>query len=190
VSLPHTKYAVAAYYITVKSEVSSNLSRFDGIRYGLSVKETKALRFHYLRTREKGFGDEAKRGIMLGTYALSAGYYDQYYLKAQKVRTVIKNEIDNSLKKYDVLITPVSPFPPFKLGEKLDDPLQMYLADAYTVTINLSGIPGLALPAGFSKDGLPIGMQIIGQQFNEAMLLRIGYAFQKATDWHNKRPKV
>ncbi|PJE68472.1 Asp-tRNA(Asn)/Glu-tRNA(Gln) amidotransferase GatCAB subunit A [Candidatus Shapirobacteria bacterium CG10_big_fil_rev_8_21_14_0_10_38_8] len=165
VSLPHTKYALAAYYIIQPAEVSSNLARYDGIRFG--------------NDRDK-FGDEAKRRIMLGTYILSAGYYDAYYLKAMKVRTLIKRDFNEVFKKVDVLISPVSPNPPFKLGEKVNDPMQMYLADIYTVTANLAGIPGLSIPAGF-VDGLPVGMQILGPQFSEKMLFQVGKIYEQST---------
>lgn len=175
VSLPTTKYSIAAYYLLAPSETSSNLARYDGIRYG---------------NKRDVFGDEPKRRIMIGTHALSMGYYDQYYLKAQKVRTLIKKDYEKGFKKCDVLVAPVSPTPPFGIGEKVDDPLEMYLADAYTVAINPAGIPSLALPCGFSKDNLPIGMQIIGPQFSEDLLFRVGYAYEKETDWHKRKPNL
>ena len=174
VSLPHTKYALAVYYIVQPSEVSSNLARYDGIRYG---------------NNRDFFGDEAKRRIMLGTYALSAGYYDAYYLKAMKVRTLIKKDFDEVFKTVDVVITPVSPTLPFKLGEKAEDPLQMYLSDIFTITVNLAGVPALAIPAGFSDD-LPVGMQIIGPQFSEEVLFQVGSAYEKETQWVKQKPKL
>lgn len=176
VSLPHTKYALATYYIIQPSEVSSNLARYDGIRYG---------------NDRNSFGDEAKRRMMLGTYALSAGYYDAYYLKAMKVRTLIKQDFDKIFKEVDVLIAPVSPTMPFKFGEKTNDPLQMYLADIYTITANLAGIPGLSIPIGFidsSTSSLPVGMQIIGSQFSEKTLFQVGYAYEQATNWFKTKP--
>ncbi|MFH1097400.1 MAG: Asp-tRNA(Asn)/Glu-tRNA(Gln) amidotransferase subunit GatA, partial [Candidatus Desantisbacteria bacterium] len=180
VSMPHTEYAISCYYILVTSEASSNLARYDGVQYGYRDASDQNLIEMYKKTRTEGFGSEVKRRIMLGTYALSAGYYDAYYLKAQKVRTMIKQDFDKAFEKYDALITPVSPFPAFKIGEKVDDPLQMYLADIYTVTVNLAGLPAISIPCGFSKSGLPIGLQIICKAFDEEMLLRIGFAMEKA----------
>ncbi len=175
ISIPSTEYGIATYYIIAPSETSSNLARYDGIRFG--------------NTREV-FGDEAKRRIMLGTYALSAGYYDHYYLKAQKVRTLVKQDFEKAFTQCDVIIGPVSPTPPFKIGEKVNDPLQMYLVDVYTVLINLAGVPSLALPCGFSQNGLPIGMQIIGPQFSESRILNVGYQYEQATDWYKQKPKL
>jgi aspartyl-tRNA(Asn)/glutamyl-tRNA(Gln) amidotransferase subunit A len=174
ISLPHTEYALAAYYIIQPSEVSSNLARYDGIRYGFP--------------REK-FADEAKRRIMLGTFSLSAGYYEAYYLKAMKVRTLIKKDFDMAFSKVDVIIAPVSPTPPFKIGEKAEDPLKMYLSDILTVTANLAGIPVLSVPAGF-VDGLPVGIQFLGPQFSEESLFQAAYAYEQATDWQQRRPKL
>ena len=171
-SLPHTKYGVATYALICHSEVSSNLARYDGIRYGHS--------------RPEGFGDEAKRRIMLGTFALSSGYYDQYYQKAQKVRTLIKRDFDRAFEKVDVIVTPTSPGVPFKLGKKVNDPLKMYLSDIFMVPVNLAGLPALNLPCGFSQD-LPVGMQIIGPQFSENLLFRVGYSYEQATEWHQRR---
>jgi len=187
ISMPHTEYAISCYYILVTSEASSNLARYDGVQYGYRAEHRTQSTEHsllnmYRKTRSEGFGDEVRRRIMLGTYALSAGYYDAYYLKAQKVRTMIKQDFNKAFEKYDALITPVSPFPAFKIGEKVDDPLQMYLADIYTVTINLAGLPAISIPCGFSKEGLPIGLQIICKAFDEEMLLRIGFAMEKALD--------
>jgi aspartyl-tRNA(Asn)/glutamyl-tRNA(Gln) amidotransferase subunit A len=194
-SLPLTGYAIAAYYILVKSEASSNLSRYDGIHYGkspLKGDEAEKLKLDdiYKIARSEGFGSEAKRSIMLGTYALSAGYYDAYYKKAAKVRTKIKEEYDKAFAKYDVLITPVSPFPAFKLNEKLSDPLSMYLADVNTVPINIAGVPAMSVPAGFTKQNLPVGMQIIGPMHGEGKIIEIASAFEKATEHHNKRPEL
>lgn len=175
IPLTHTQYAVATYYIIVPSEISSNLARYDGIRYGND-------RSH--------FGDEAKRRIMLGTYALSSGYYDAYYKKAMKVRTLIREDFEKAFEKVDVLIAPVSPTPPFKLGEKVNDPLAMYMSDVLTAPINLAGIPSLALPAGFTKSGLPVGMQFIGAQMGEDILFYLGKEYQKVTDWHLQKPNI
>ncbi len=173
-SLPHTKYALAVYYIIMPAEVSSNLARYDGIRYGFP--------------RDK-FADEAKRRIMLGTFTLSTGYYEAYYLKAMQVRTLIKEDFDKAFAKVDVIFAPTSPNLPFKLGERIDDPLKMYLSDIYTVTANLAGIPGLAIPAGFVNK-LPIGIQILGPQFSEERLFQVGYAYEQATKWHKLKPKL
>jgi aspartyl-tRNA(Asn)/glutamyl-tRNA(Gln) amidotransferase subunit A len=189
VSLPHTRYALAAYYILAPSEASANLARYDGVRYGFVGEDAGNVIETTERTRQFGFGPEVKRRIMLGTYALSAGYYDAYYLKAQKVRTLIKQEFDHAFEKYDALVTPTSPILPFKLGEKLEDPMQMYLSDVCTLPINIAGIPAISIPAGFT-DSLPIGMQIMGKPFSEEMLLRIAFAYEQATDWHKRKPKI
>lgn len=175
VSIPSTEYGIATYYIIAPSETSSNLARYDGIRYG-NNRET--------------FGDEAKRRIMIGTYALSAGYYDAYYKKAMQARTLIRHDFEKAFEKCDVIFSPVSPTPPFKIGEKASDPLQMYLVDVYTVLINLAGIPSLTVPCGFSKDKLPIGMQIIGPQFSEDKLFQVGYCYEQATEWHKQKPNL
>jgi len=180
VSLPHTKYAIPAYYLVATAEASSNLARFDGVRYGFRVRGARSLSDMYRRTRDEGFGAEVKRRIMLGTYALSAGYYDAYYLKAQRVRTLLTRDFEETFKKIDVIVGPTCPTPAFKLGEKVDDPLAMYLADIYTVTANLAGIPGISIPVGKSKDNLPIGMQIFGRHFDEATILRAAHAYEKA----------
>jgi aspartyl-tRNA(Asn)/glutamyl-tRNA(Gln) amidotransferase subunit A len=189
ISLPHTKYALAAYYILAPSEASANLARYDGVRYGFSERDASNVIETTERTRQFGFGPEVKRRIMLGTYALSAGYYDAYYLKAQKVRTLIKQEFDEAFEKYDALVTPTSPILPFKLGEKLEDPMQMYLSDVCTLPINIAGIPAISIPAGFS-DNLPIGMQIMGKPFSEEILLRIAFTYEQATDWHKRKPQI
>jgi aspartyl-tRNA(Asn)/glutamyl-tRNA(Gln) amidotransferase subunit A len=180
VSLPHTKYAVPVYYLIATAEASSNLARYDGVRYGFRAEEAVALKAMYSRTRDQGFGAEVKRRIMLGTYALSAGYYDQYYGKAQKVRSLIECDFRNAFEKCDVIATPTAPTPAFKLGEKTDDPLEMYLSDIYTITVNLAGVPGLSMPCGLSSSGLPIGIQLIGKQFDEARLLRAAHNLEQA----------
>jgi len=179
VSLPHTEYALPAYYIINPSEASANLARYDGIKYGYSVKKARDLMEVYLKSKEEGFGDEVRRRIMLGTYALSAGYYEAYYLRAQKVRTLVKNDFEKVFKKVDALITPVSPFLPFKIGERIENPLSMYLVDVYTVSINLVGLPALSIPCG-RVGKLPVGLQIIGRPFEENKILEIGKIFEKA----------
>jgi len=188
-SLPTTPHALTVYYIIAPSEASANLARYDGVKYGFSAQDAESMWDAMEKTRQYGFGPEVKRRIMLGTYALSAGYYDAYYLKAQKVRTIIKREFDAAFEKYDALITPTSPTVPFKLGEKTQDPLQMYLSDVCTIPINIAGLPAMSIPSGF-VDGLPVGMQIIGKPFDEETVLRIGYAFQQITDWHTQRPSL
>jgi aspartyl-tRNA(Asn)/glutamyl-tRNA(Gln) amidotransferase subunit A len=189
VSLPHTGYALAVYYIIAPSEASANLARYDGVKYGLSYEEATGMWENMEKTRQYGFGPEVKRRIMLGTYALSAGYYDAYYLKAQKVRTLIRQEFESVFEKVDALITPTSPTVPFKIGEKTDDPLQMYLSDVCTLPINIAGIPALSIPAGFSE-GLPVGMQIIGKPFGEETIIKIGHAYQQVTNWHKQKPEL
>ncbi len=189
VSLPHTPYALAAYYIIAPSEASANLARYDGVKYGFSVQDAESMWDAMEKTKQYGFGPEVKRRIMLGTYALSAGYYDAYYLKAQKVRTLIRQEFDQAFERLDALLTPVSPTVPFKIGEKVDDPLQMYLSDVCTLPINIAGIPAISIPAGF-VDGLPVGMQVIGKPLGEETLLRIAFAYEQATDWHKRRPPI
>jgi len=184
-SLPHTPYALAVYYILAPSEASANLARYDGVKYGYSY-DAGSMWESMEKTRGGGFGPEVKRRIMLGTYALSAGYYDAWYLKAQKVRTLIRREFDAAFEKYDALVTPTSPSVPFRIGEKTDDPLQMYLSDVCTLPINIAGVPGISVPAGFSE-GLPVGMQLIGRHFREDTLFRIAYAYEQATEWHKKR---
>jgi len=176
------------YYIIAPSEAMANLARYDGVKYGYS-HEGESMWDAMEKTRGHGFGPEVKRRIILGTYALSAGYYDAYYVKAQKVRTIIRREFDEVFKRYDALITPTSPTIPFKIGEKTDDPLKMYLSDICTLPVNIAGIPGLSIPAGFCN-GLPTGMQIIGKPFSEEMLLRVAYAYEQATEWHKQRPKL
>ena len=192
VSLPHTEHAVGVYYILATAEASANLARFDGVRYGLRAAESSGLLDHYGRTREEGFGPEVKRRIILGTYVLSSGYYDAYYLRAQKVRTLIRDDFTRAFGKVDALICPTSPEPAFKIGARSDDPLKMYLADIFTIAANLAGICGLSLPCGFATvEGkrLPIGLQLLGQPFDEARLLKIAHVYEQSTDWHRQRPE-
>ncbi|MFP2962888.1 Asp-tRNA(Asn)/Glu-tRNA(Gln) amidotransferase subunit GatA [Myxococcus sp. 1LA] len=186
VSLPHTKYALATYYLIAPAEASSNLARYDGVRFGLRAKDARNLRDVYALTREQGFGAEVKRRIMLGTYALSSGYYDAYYLRAQKVRTLIREDFTRAFQQVDALLSPTSPVPAFKLGEKVEDPLSMYLMDIYTLTCNLAGLPGLSVPSGFTKAGLPVGLQILGRPFDEAGLLRIARAYEREHDFFRR----
>lgn len=188
VSLPHTEYAVATYYLLASSEASSNLARFDGVRYGVRAENPGNLLELYHQSRSEGFGDEVKRRIMLGTYALSSGYYDAYYLKAQKVRTLIKRDFDNVFEKYDVIIGPTAPTTAFKLGSQLDDPLTMYLNDILTIPVSLAGVPAISIPCGFAS-GLPVGMQIIGKAFDEQTVLRVAHAFEQNTN-HQQRPQL
>jgi len=188
-SLPHTPYALAVYYIIAPSEASANLARYDGVKYGFSYKDTDNMWEAMEKTREHGFGAEVKRRIMIGTYALSAGYYDAWYLKAQKVRTLIRREFDQAFEKFDALVTPTSPTVPFKIGEKIDDPLQMYLSDVFTIPVNIAGLPAISIPAGFAN-GLPIGMQIIAKPFAEETLLKIAYAYEQATEWYKRRAEI
>ena len=190
IKLPTTDAAVATYYVIATAEASSNLARYDGVKYGLRAKHAKDLLDMYMKTREEGFGSEVKRRIMLGTYVLSAGYYDAYYGKAQAVRTLIRQDFEAALDEVDFVVTPVTPTPAFKFGEKSDDPLQMYLSDIYTIPANLAGLPAIAIPCGFSRKGLPIGMQLIGRLFDEATILRAAYAYEQATQWHVKKPVV
>jgi aspartyl-tRNA(Asn)/glutamyl-tRNA(Gln) amidotransferase subunit A len=178
VSLPHTKYAIPTYYLVATAEASSNLARFDGVRYGHRSRDARTLSDMYRRSRDDGFGAEVKRRIILGTYALSAGYYDAYYLKAQRVRTLLTHDFEEAFAKVDAIVTPTTPTPAFRLGEKSDDPLAMYLADIYTVTADLAGIPGISVPCGNSKDGLPIGLQILGRHFDEGTVLRLAHAYE------------
>jgi aspartyl-tRNA(Asn)/glutamyl-tRNA(Gln) amidotransferase subunit A len=188
VSLPHTKYALPTYYITAPAEASANLARFDGVKYGLS-KDADSLREMYERTRGEGFGTEVKRRIMLGTYALSSGYYDAYYVKAQKVRTLIKQDFERAFESVQAIVAPTSPTVAFPIGARTDDPYQMYLADVFTIPANMAGVPGLALPCGFSE-GLPVSLQILGRPFDEATVLRVGHAFERAAGWYKQRPPL
>ena len=176
ISLPHTKYAIPTYYVIATAEASANLARFDGVRYGHRTKNAHTLSEMYRRSRDEGFGPEVKRRIMLGTYALSSGYYDAYYLKAQRVRTLLTRDFEQAFQKVDAIVTPTAPTPAFKLGEKADDPLSMYLADIYTVTADLAGIPGISVPCGTTQSGLPIGLQVLGRHFDEATVLRLAHA--------------
>lgn len=187
VSLPHTEYCVAVYYLIATAEASSNLARYDGVQYGFRIP-AKELMDMYKQTRTQGFGNEVKRRIMIGTYALSSGYYDAYYLKAQKVRTLIKQDFEDAFKKCDILITPTSPTPAFKIGSKVSDPLQMYLSDIFTISGNLAGIPGISIPCGWTQDGLPIGLQILAPLFGEERLLQVAYTFEQNTDYHLQKP--
>lgn len=190
VSLPHSEYALATYYLLSSSEASSNLARFDGIRYGYRAEEAKNLLELYKMTRAQGFGDEVKRRIMLGTYSLSAGSYDAYYLKAQKVRTLIKQDFENVFENYDVIVGPTTPTPAFKVGEKVDDPLTMYANDILTIPVNLAGVPGISIPCGFAADGLPLGLQIIGKHFDEATIYQVASAYESATEFHKQTPAL
>jgi len=190
VSLPHTKYSLPTYYLIATAEASSNLARYDGVQYGYRAEEYKDLSSMYQKTRSEGFGSEVKRRIMLGTYALSSGYYDAYYLKAQKVRTLIKEDFDKVFSKYDILVTPVSPTPAFKLNEKVSDPLTMYLSDIYTIPINLAGLPAISINCGYSKSNLPIGLQIIGRHFSEETILRAAFNFEQNNDVEKRKPSI
>lgn len=190
VSLPHTEYGIGVYYIIATAECSSNLARYDGVRYGHRSAAAKNAIDLYFKSRAEGFGPEVKRRIILGTYVLSSGYYDAYYLRAQKVRTLIRQDFLNAYKEVDAILTPTAPTPAFKRGEKASNPLAMYLSDVYTIGVNLAGLPGMSIPCGFSKAGLPIGLQIIGQPFREADLLAIAHVYEKNHDWHQRRPSL
>ena len=189
-SLPHTEYGVAAYYIIAPAEASSNLARYDGVKYGLRTPDTKDLLSMYSRSRSQGFGWEVKRRIMLGTYVLSAGYYDAYYKKASQVRSLIRDDFERAFQSCDALLTPVAPFPAFRIGEKTDDPLQMYLSDAFTLPASLAGIPGISVPCGLSSEGLPIGLQILGPHFSEDLILQIAYQFEQASIFRSRKPEL
>ncbi|MDP2938101.1 MAG: Asp-tRNA(Asn)/Glu-tRNA(Gln) amidotransferase subunit GatA [Candidatus Omnitrophota bacterium] len=191
VSLPHTQYAIPVYYIVATAEASSNLARFDGVQYGFRAGGAKAnLIDMYKKTRGEGFGQEAKRRIILGTFVLSHGYYDAYYLRALKVRTLIKQDFDKVFAELDCIVTPTSPTAAFKIGEKIKDPLKMYLSDIYTISANLAGIPAISIPCGFTKKGLPVGLQILAKPFNEEMLFKVAYAYEQNTPWHKMKPKI
>jgi aspartyl-tRNA(Asn)/glutamyl-tRNA(Gln) amidotransferase subunit A len=190
VSLPHTEYAVATYYIIATAEASSNLARYDGVQYGFRAPNPKGLLDMYERTKSEGFGDEVKRRVMLGTYVLSSGYYDAYYLKAQKARTLLKNDFEKAFAKCDLIAAPVTPTAAFRVGEKTADPLQMYLSDIFTISANLAGVPALSIPCGFTSDPLPVGLHLIGRPFDEASIFRAAHAYESATDWHKKKPKI
>lgn len=189
-SLPHLDYGIAAYYIIAPSEASSNLARYDGVKYGHRTENYESMIDMYCRTRAEGFGPEVKRRIMLGTYALSSGYYDAYYLKAAKVRTLITMDFKKAFETCDAIICPTGPTPAFRIGEKIDDPIQMYLTDVFTIPVNMAGLPGISIPGGFSEDGLPVGVQLIASHFEEARLVQLASAFQKETDHHLKRPPL
>jgi len=190
ISLPHTEYAVAIYYIIATAEASSNLARYDGVKYGLRSKGYRDLMEMYTQSRAKGFGEEVKRRIILGTYVLSAGYYEAYYRKASQVRTLMRKDFEEAFQKVDVVLAPTAPTPAFQIGEKTEDPLQMYLSDIHTIPVNLAGIPAISIPCGFSRQGLPIGLQIMGKHFEEGMLLRVAYTFEQNTDFHLKKPSL
>ncbi len=190
VSIPHTEYAIPVYYIIATAEASSNLARYDGVKYGYRASHAKDLLEMYMRSRAEGFGTEVKRRIMLGTYALSAGYYEAYYRKAQQVRTLIRDDFSKAFNTCHCLITPTSPTPAFLLGEKIDDPLKMYLSDIFTISVNLAGLPAISIPCGFSREGLPIGMQIIGKPFDEPTVLQVAYAYEAHTPWNKMRPRL
>jgi aspartyl-tRNA(Asn)/glutamyl-tRNA(Gln) amidotransferase subunit A len=190
VHLPHTAYAIATYYLVATAEASSNLGRYDGVKYGYRSPKSEHLIDMYMKTRHEGFGPEVKRRIMLGTYALSAGYYDAYYLKALKVRTLIRRDFTQAFASCDVIVTPTSPTAAFRIGEKTDDPLQMYLADVFTISANLAGVPGISVNCGFTSEGLPIGLQILGKSFDESTILRAAHAYEQATPWRTRRPSL
>ena len=190
VSLPHTKYAIPCYYIIAPAEASSNLARYDGVRFGWQTDDASSLKEFYEMTRTQGFGDEVKRRIIIGTYVLSSGYYDAYYKRAQCVRALIKKDFVEAFEKVDILLTPTTPTPAFKLAANCDDPLTMYLNDIYTVPANLAGIPGISLPCGFTKENLPIGLQFLGKPLDESTMLRAAYTYEQATDWHRQQPEV
>jgi aspartyl-tRNA(Asn)/glutamyl-tRNA(Gln) amidotransferase subunit A len=190
IHLPHTAYGVATYYVIAPCELSSNMARYDGVRFGHTVPHPENLLDYYEKVRSSGFGPEVKRRIMIGTYALSAGYFDQYYRKAQKVRTLVKQDFETAFSRVDVILAPVAPTPAFVIGAHTDDPVQMYLEDAFTIPASLAGVPGLSIPCGFSKNNLPIGLQLIGPHFREDLLFQVGHAFQKETDWHTKKPSL
>ncbi len=200
ISLPNAEHAISVYYIVAPAEASSNLARFDGVQYGYRVQkpvtsnqrpeELEPLKEMYFKTRGEGFGKEAKRRIILGTYALSSGYYSAYYLRAQKVRTLIKQDFDKAFQSYDCIVTPTSPTAAFHLGEKMNDPLQMYLSDIYTISINLAGIPAISIPCGFTKEGLPVGLQFLAKPFGEEALFRVAYAYEQVNEWHKMHPRL
>jgi aspartyl-tRNA(Asn)/glutamyl-tRNA(Gln) amidotransferase subunit A len=189
VSLPHSKYALATYYLLSSSEASANLARFDGVRYGYRSPSSETLIDLYKNSRAEGFGDEVKRRIMLGTFALSSGYYDAYYKKAQKARTLIKKDFEDVFEKYDVIVGPTTPTPAFKIGENISDPLTMYANDILTIPVNLAGVPGISVPCGFAN-GLPLGLQIIGKHFDESTVYRVAHAYEQATDYHKQKPAL
>ncbi|MCP4713882.1 MAG: Asp-tRNA(Asn)/Glu-tRNA(Gln) amidotransferase subunit GatA [Deltaproteobacteria bacterium] len=190
ISLPHTEHAVAVYYLIAPAEAGSNLARYDGVRYSYRAADAANLQDMYEKSRSEGFGPEVKRRIMIGTYALSAGYYDAYYKKASQVRTLIRRDFETAFKECDVIITPTVPTPAYRIGEKLDDPLSMYLGDVFTVPASLAGLPGISVPCGFSSEGLPIGLQVLGDLFQEEKILHCAYCFEQHTDWHTRKPSL
>jgi aspartyl-tRNA(Asn)/glutamyl-tRNA(Gln) amidotransferase subunit A len=190
ISLPTLDYAVAAYYLIATAEASSNLARYDGVRFGHRSEGAQGLMEMFMKSRAEGFGTEVKRRIMLGTYALSSGYYDAYYLKAQKVRTLIMRDFLSALEKVDVILTPVAPTPAFRIGEKVNDPLQMYLSDIFTIPVNLAGTCAISVPAGFSEEGLPIGLQLVGKPFGEETIISAAHAFEQLTEWHKRKADI
>jgi len=190
ISLPHTEYCVAIYYIIAPSEASSNLARYDGVRYGFRSKGEEDLLDMYKATRSAGFGAEVKRRIMIGTYALSSGYYDAYYKKASQVRMLLRNDFDEAFKTCDVILTPTTPTPAFKIGEKMDDPLQMYLSDIFTLSTNLAGVPGIVVPCGYTEGGLPVGVQLMASHFEEGKLIQAASAFEKNPGFTRRRPEL
>jgi aspartyl-tRNA(Asn)/glutamyl-tRNA(Gln) amidotransferase subunit A len=189
ISLPHTEYALPVYYILAPAEASANLARYDGVRYGFSYAQAQDIWEGFRQTRALGFGQEVKRRIMLGTYALSTGYYDAYYLKAQKARTLIKQDFDRAFERCDAIVTPTTPTTAFAIGENINDPMQMYLGDIFTLSLNLAGLCGISLPCGFAQ-GLPIGLQVMGAAYDEETIVRVAYAYEQATDWHTRRPTL
>ena len=190
VSLPTSPLSISAYYVIAPAEASSNLSRYDGVRYGHRAKTYTDLNDMYAKTRAEGFGDEVKRRILTGAYVLSHGYYDAYYLKAQKIRRLISTDFQTAFSSCDLIMSPTTPSTAFKIGEKISDPVQMYLSDTFTIAANLAGLPAMSLPCGFDQKGLPIGLQIIGNYFDEARMLSVAHAYQRETDWHEKRPPI
>jgi len=190
VRLPHLAYAVACYYVIATAEASSNLARYDGVHYGYRSPKAADYIDMYCRSRQEGFGAEVRRRIMLGTFVLSSGYYDAYYNKALKVRTLIQRDFEGAFSECEVIAGPAAPTPAFRIGEKTDDPLSMYLADIYTISANLAGIPGIGIPCGFSSAGLPIGLQLMAAHFREDLVLRVAHEYQRHTDWHARRPPV
>jgi aspartyl-tRNA(Asn)/glutamyl-tRNA(Gln) amidotransferase subunit A len=189
ISLPNSMLSIPVYYVLAPAEASSNLSRYDGVRYGHRAAEYTDLMDMYCKSRAEGFGAEVKRRIMIGTYVLSAGYYDAYYLKAQQIRRLIANDFTEAFKQCDIIMGPTAPSTAFKAGEKADDPVSMYLQDIYTIAVNLAGLPGMSVPAGFGDSGLPVGLQLIGNYFDEARMLDVGHAYQQVTDWHLQMPQ-
>ena len=190
VSLPHTRHAISVYYLVATAEASSNLARYDGVKYGFRAGDAPDLLTMYRKTRDLGFGPEVKRRIMLGTYSLSAGYYEAYYKKASQVRTLIKKDFEEVFKTCDLVVTPTTPTPPFRLGERIEDPLTMYLSDVFTIPCNLAGLPGISIPCGFTEENLPVGLQILGRPLDEETVLRAAYTYEQSTDWHKKRPAL